>query len=252
MHAKKPVKLKIENLLTDKLESMASLDEPVSGRFYYKATDSSECYSIALNSISLIPLFKSTVDLTKCADQYASEENAYVVSKLHFNSEFKDVPDFIITNAHLFKYIDRYVKIWESDPANANYGKEGPVTTGNPEQVLQPADVSLINDYLAEQKIITDGLKQKYDVLKTLEPLIDLADEYLQMEGFATKLYMYNGTILWNCSLKDLHEATGDPFFQKLQEQAMEYWKQQNADKLDSATRPTVGAAEPAEDEPDD
>ena len=57
--------------------------------------------------------------------------------------------------------------------------------------------------------------------------------EYLQIQSLSNKLYAWCACLIWNTSLIDMYEATSDPYFMELQNNALEEYYKVNKDKKD-------------------
>ena len=206
-------------------------------RFYYKLKDSSKCYSISIEAIELIDLFKKMHDSDKkssLSPEFAIELPQIYVDDTKFNAK-----PYYLNTLDIIEFVNSYIKLWEHRYKSANYLKEETVQTGNPEQIIHQDDLKLIRSYikdryeelsLNEQKLITDNkLYNKQFSIDALSTLVKNVDGYLIIESLKNKLYAYIATIIWTCSMKELSEIASDDRFLEMQNDSIKEWNLKNS-----------------------
>ncbi len=149
--------------------------------------------------------------------------------------------NYQINTNKLLNYVYKYFILWSKTPSSANYVEQKPVQTGDVTQFLKPIDIEFINLYLIETSNVDWIDKTRYNVEPTytryinnslLGELLTQVDEFLNIESLSNKIYAYIAAGIWNSSLVDFQNATQDPIFKKLQEDALADWKEQHTERI--------------------
>ena len=197
-------------------------------------------YSINRKHIALIPLFKTM----SAKNPYDSNSplTAVHINPVYIRDDCKKNNEFWVNTIELFDVIMEYVDIWKDDIDSENYIKQDIVQTGYANQIIKEKDLELILKF-ADSKLeqLDDETKnsyednltlRKYHTISQLNPLLKTIDGFLQMDGFANKIYAYIATIIWNCSLMDLYEVSEDTYFKELQQQHIDEWNKQTNEQI--------------------
>lgn len=163
---------------------------------------------------------------------------------------------YFINTTKLLSYVHEYLKMWESDVEGSNYVKEKPIQTGDIRQVLQQIDIDFINRYLLSElpeeakPLYHSNVKYKRQMdIDIIGVLLSQCDEFLGITSISNKLYAYIAVQIWNTTIADFHSATKDPLFAKMQQEAVNEWKEQHVARLSSrVVSTTTGDADDNDD----
>ena len=167
---------------------------------YGKPTVNYIIYEIPKKVLSLVPLFKSMrIEDTPVYIGPITVEDDCVVDRV-----------YVINTAEMFDIVMEYIDIWKDKPTADNYVKP-PIHTKAITDILQKKDLDLILKYLKRTEArdvvpITDKLYQ----ISKLNKLLKMVDGFLQMEGFANKIYAYIASLIINTSLMDIEFLMSD------------------------------------------
>jgi hypothetical protein len=127
-------------------------------------------------------------------------------------------------------YVYKYFKIWENDYKDAQYIGETIVQTNIPEHLLQERDIKYIQDYLNSELPQTDMNRTtlRKEKIKLLGILLTQTQTFLGIESLAHKIYIYIATMIWDLSVADFAELLEDPKMQKLHQNAIDQWIEDN------------------------
>jgi hypothetical protein len=227
-----------------------SLDEPLISLFYFKSGEpNATIFALTEAQAKLSGVFKSM--LQNAPSDSTDEAHAVILNVVTPPVEHTDNAYYQINTNKLLSIVYEYLSIWKDRELESDYVTEGPVSTGDPSQFLKAEDVKLLDAFIAEFKSYThdyDEFKYTNNVsysrmvkIRTLAILLSQVDNYLDIESFAKKIYVYIATLVWNTSLVDIMEAKNDPEFLKLQQQASDSWSRNNPDKAMYVAGPTTG-----------
>jgi hypothetical protein len=208
--------------------------------FYFKVRGDKKIYNISYDAIELIPYFHSMV--TSNPEQNITEETALELPTIIVPG---DHGGYLINTRELLDVIDQYVQIWKDDIKAENYIKEDYIVqTNHADSFLKPQDLDLIRLYIDHRieeapidckKMMSESVMfKKFYMISVLSPLLENTDAYLQMDGFAHKIYSYCASVLWDCSLLEISEAQNNEFhkyFSQLQEKSVEEWAIKHKEK---------------------
>jgi hypothetical protein len=245
MHANKtPTSDKPSKAETLSLETPETPETPETEYFYFKVSDldlsATVIYKFNRKLAVLVPLFKNMCDTSKESN---TEETAVHIKPVYIQDDCVKNPEFWINTPELFDVVIEYIDIWKDNPKNANYIKEDCVQTGNADQIIKVKDLALINKFIDKRlvEISADSgidfdfqpTQKKWHIISCLNPLLKMTDGFLHMSGFANKIYAYISTVIWNCSMKELNDASKDPVFKALQQAHIDEFNRINANTVD-------------------
>jgi hypothetical protein len=158
--------------------------------------------------------------------------NAVAENKIRLTIVTKkmDGYDIIINTDKMLGYVYKYFKIWENDYKDAQYIGETIVQTNIPEHLLQERDIKYIQDYLNSELPQTDMNRTtlRKEKIKLLGILLTQTQTFLGIESLAHKIYIYIATMIWDLSVADFAELLEDPKMQKLHQNAIDQWIEDN------------------------
>jgi hypothetical protein len=228
-------------------EAKSLTDDVMEEKFFYVAIGDNIDSDLIIHKINhshihIMPLFKTMVTMNPTGS--STPATAIHIKPVYIRDDCKKNKQFWINTPELFNVIMKYVDIWK-DPkkiSDENYVKPNIVQTGYINQILRREDIKLILDYVQMelnklpvdvQIIMENNLTiKKYHIISCMNPLLKMVDGFMQMSGFANKIYAYIATILWNCSLMELDEVSEEPYFRQLQNQQLEELNRRNADQI--------------------
>lgn len=209
--------------------------KPVKYFYFAAGHDASVVYELEYKMLDLIPAYKNMISLIPNGSN--TKETAVHIKPVYIRDACDKNPEFWINTIELFDVVMEYVENWKNTPIDlVNYIKKDIVQTGYANQIIKTNDLKLILKFTSMQiaKLDSDTQKsmrenltiKKYQIISCLNPLLKMVDGFLLMHGFADKIYAYIATIIWNCSLKELDDVSGEEYFAELQrKQLIEYNK---------------------------
>jgi hypothetical protein len=147
------------------------------------------------------------IPISELLDNAQKNNNTYIqMERKIINGEFS------INNNEMLEYIYKYIKIWEDEPKH-DYVKQKLITTTIYEHELDKKDISFINEYLDDIRILKEETLTKYnsrnDTLrfhnKKLSILMYQALEF-KMESLLKKIYVWVAISIYQMSICDLHD----------------------------------------------
>ena len=199
---------------------------------FYSTEDPKVIFTIPEKSARKSVLFASIIDSNNM-------KNIQLPKTLHENG--RDAKYFVNTTK-LLSYIHKYLSAWNDNIDMADYIKISPIQTGDIKQVLKPIDIDFIMDYLLNEvpqyknfdmtKYNNEVAYKRMVDICVINELITQADDCLGITSLSNKLYAYVAVQIWNTSIVDFHLAVKDPTFDKLQQEAIDEWKEAHAEKI--------------------
>ena len=128
------------------------------------------------------------------------------------------------------------------------------VQTGDPTQLLNESDFNFLANFISSTivniKNNTSSIKltideDKYNSVVSYKKIIDIRilsgllaqADFLEIECLFNKICVFISCIIWNGSHIDILDATNDPYFKELQENAINAWHTQNNEQLERHIR---------------
>lgn len=221
-------------------ESLPLITEIKAPKYFYFAAgvNAERVYQIEHKLLDLVPMYKNM--LTLIPNGSNTEETAVHIKPVYIRDECKKNPEFWINTIELFDVIMEYINNWKDTPIeDVNYIKKDIVQTGYANQILKTNDLKLILKFTSDQinklnpkvrqKMEANHTIKKYHIISCLNPLLKMVDGFLQMSGFADKIYAYIATIIWNCSLKELDDVSDEAYFHELEKKQLAKYNEQIA-----------------------
>lgn len=184
--------------------------------FYYKIDGYDKIYRIPHRAASIIPFFKSMITNNKY--ECLSRETCLTISPTIVNDDCTDNKTFKINTPEMHDFLEKYIDIWKDKSHKEPYIKAQYVQTGNPDQLIKPADLALLREYLENKKnnlsiekkreLANSSVKEKYFYISALNPLLNNMYGFLGMKGLSNKINTFIATIIWNCSLFEIAEVS--------------------------------------------
>lgn len=217
----------------------SGLDAPSNETFYWKVNDA--VFSIPVRALKMIPTFHALHETNPTEN--LSAEHALPVKSEHMTENVLSVYDYEIKTVRHFEVIQEYINHHADNLEKEPYVKAEPVKTGDAKTLItDPFDLKLIEDYLQEgiSKLTEEEKKtmakndhcNRYAKIKIFNQFMKTALNYLDMRGLTYKILAYIACMMHQTSVVDLSEATGDPYFRKIQEDAIRAFEEANKDKI--------------------
>lgn len=245
-----------------------SLDDENERIFYFKSLESDVTYSITHQQAFLSNVFKSILENNEKEANTEEKAMSFKTVVETYEMQKNKVVHMINTDEMLF-YIKQYLDLWQNNIDNANYIDNSiHVQTGDPSQILYDIDFVFLTNFIRNTieknknnissiKILIDENKYNSQIsykklinIRLLSCLLAQAD-YFDIECLFNKICVFIACIIWNGSHLDILEASNDPYFKELQENAINAWHMQNNEHIEKHIR-GITAGDGKENESDE
>lgn len=227
---------------------ISPLDDSSDSMFYFRSFNEetkeySKVFSIKRSDVKLVPFFATTVE--NDPETGLTPENPLELTvKTVVDMSLKDNLLTVNTEEQL-EFLVKYVTLWSGKTIDDSlYIKREPINTNDKNVIFekQPEDYNLIHSYMLKKLPETEENKKRWaeasvlygvDVSRTINHLMYMVGDYLSMDCLLNKLYAYTAMAFWKTSMREATKLSGDPFYENIENQAIEEWMKANPDKAE-------------------
>lgn len=250
--------------INKKVEEVKSLDETniPEKLFYFKSLEGKCTYAITHKQASLSRVFGSLLENNE--EESNVEEKAISFKTIYETYDLVSSKDtsgirnqivYTLNTDDMLSYIKQYFDIWKKNPEKSSYIDDNVhVQTGDPTQILNEADFNFLANFISltigNIKSNTSSIKMlidedKYNNTLSYKKIVDIRilsgllaqADYLEIECLFNKICVFISCIIWNGTHIDILDATNDPYFKELQENAINAWRAQNNEHIERHIR---------------
>lgn len=224
------------------------LDGSSDDMFYFRSFNEetkeySKVFAIKRSDIKLVNFFAVAVDGEPDSGMTAENPLELTVKKV-VDMSLKDNLLVVGTEEQL-EFLVKYITIWSGKTSeDALYIKREPISTNDHAVIFekQPADYALIHEYMQNKLPETEANKKRWadasvlygvDVSRVINHLMYMTGDYLGMDCLLNKLYAYTAMAFWKTSMREATKLSGDPFYENIENQAIDEWMKANPDKAE-------------------